>query len=53
MVVAFEVPAFTARDGAFVEYSFAMKLDGHANVRDGGRVPLRSATAIGSPPGGQ
>lgn len=41
MFVVFELPAFSAADGAYVEYYFDMKLDGHNNKRPVERVPLR------------
>jgi hypothetical protein len=40
MFVVFELPPFSAADGAHVEYYFDMKLDGHYNKRDVARVPL-------------
>jgi hypothetical protein len=41
MFVVFELPAFSAADGAYVEYYFDMNLDGHYNKRDMERVPLK------------
>lgn len=41
MTMVFELPKFTAADGAYVEYYFDMKLDGHYNKRNVERVPLR------------
>src|SRR5688500_20305886 len=41
MFVVFELPAFSAADGTYVEYYFDSKLDGHYNKRPVERVPLR------------
>jgi hypothetical protein len=41
LFVVFELPAFSAADGAYIEYYFGEKLDGHYNKRPVERVPLR------------
>ena len=41
MTVIFDLPAFSAEDGAYVEYYFDMKLDGRYSKLTVPRVPLR------------
>ena len=41
MFMIFDLPPYSAADGAYVEYYFDMKLDGHHNKRGVERVPLR------------